>query len=123
MLQGRCLCGAVRYETDAAPVYVANCYCATCRRETGAGHATIIVVPVAGFAITGALKVIAPAREGGAAPIPRSFCPECGTTLFAQSDPGYVNLRAGTVEGVFDLAIQANEAAEQAQPWDLPASA
>lgn len=121
MLKGRCLCGAVRYEAAGAPVYVFNCYCATCRRETGAGHATIIVTPKEGFTLSGDVKVVAPAREGGAAPIPRTFCPACGTTLFAQSDAAYVNLRAGTVEGVFELAIEADEFAEQAQPWDLPA--
>lgn len=120
MIKGRCLCGAVRYETEAKPAFVFNCYCATCRRETGAGHVTIIIVPKEGFALNGAVKVIAPPREGGAAPIPRTFCPECGSTLFAQSDPRYVNIRAGTVEGVFELALQAHEFAEQAQPWDKP---
>jgi hypothetical protein len=122
MLSGRCLCGAARYETFQAPVYVFNCYCATCRRESGAGHATIVTVKEEGLKISGDLKVVAPRRARGAPPIPRSFCPACGTTLFARPPgmPNFVNLRAGTLDGVFDLEIQQSAFASHAQSWDKP---
>jgi hypothetical protein len=121
-LSGRCLCGAVRYATPHEPRYAFECYCATCRRESGAGHATLVAVPEDGLALTGTIKVIAPPREGGAPPIPRTFCPECGTTLFARPPglAGMITLRAGTLDGVVDLAIEEHASAEQAQPWDRP---
>lgn len=122
MLAGRCLCGAVRYETQQQPKYVFNCYCATCRRESGAGHLTIVTLSDEGFVVQGATKIVAPARAGGGAPIPRTFCPECGTVLFVKPPgmPGHVNLRAGTLEGIVDLKVEMSEFGSHAQPWDLP---
>ena len=122
MLKGRCLCGAVRYETSQSPRFAFNCYCATCRHESGAGHATVVAVSDEGLNVTGEVKMVAPIRESGAPPIPRFFCPECGTTLFARP-PGLakmVTLRAGTLEGFFDLKIEESCFASQAQPWDRP---
>lgn len=122
MLSGRCLCGAVQYETPGAPDYVFNCHCATCRRESGAGHLTIVAVRETGFRIHGELKVVAPPRASGAPPIPRSFCPACGSTLFARPPgmPEIINLRAGTLDGAFDLDIKTSAFASLAQPWDKP---
>jgi hypothetical protein len=122
MLSGTCLCGAVRYETSEAPAFVFNCYCATCRRESGAGHVTIVSVGEKGFKVSGEIKIVAPTRANEAPPIPRSFCPACGSTLFARPPgmPGFINLRAGTLDGNFDLDIQRSFFASLSQPWDKP---
>ena len=84
MLTGRCLCGAVCYEARENPVYAFHCFCATCRRESGAGHLTIASFREYAVTISGPLKMIAPPRAEGADPIPRYFCPSCGTTMFAK---------------------------------------
>lgn len=120
MIGGGCLCGAVRYETAAEPVFVCKCYCTTCRRESGAGHLTIVVVPAEGFALTGVTKTLTLKRENDAPPIPRTFCVECGTTVYSQSSPKHVNIRAGTIDGIFPLNVQVSERASHAQPWDQP---
>lgn len=120
MIGGGCLCGAVRYETPAEPVFVCKCYCTTCRRESGAGHLTIVVVPAEGFALTGVTKTLTLKRENDAPPIPRTFCVECGTTVYSKSSPKHVNIRAGTIDGVFPLNVQVSEWASHAQPWDRP---
>jgi len=120
VIGGGCLCGAVRYETAAEPVFVCKCYCTTCRRESGAGHLTIVVVPAEGFALTGVTKTLTLKRENDAPPIPRTFCVECGTTVYSQSSPKHVNIRAGTIDGIFPLNVQVSEWASHAQPWDQP---
>ena len=124
MLTGKCLCGAVRYEAREAPVHAFHCYCATCRRESGAGHLTIISFRESAVTISGALTMIAPPRAEGADPIPRYFCPSCGTTMFAKptGDHGFINIRAGTLDGIVDLKIDGSEFPTHAQPWDKPAS-
>lgn len=122
MLSGGCLCGAVRYECSEAPAYAFNCYCPTCRRESGAGHLTVAAVNEAAFRVSGDLAVVAPPRADGSPPIPRSFCPSCGSTLFARPPglPGFVALRAGTLDGIFDLDLRQSAFASMAQPWDKP---
>ncbi len=38
-LDGRCTCGAVRYQMGGAPLFVHCCHCRWCQRETGASFA------------------------------------------------------------------------------------
>ena len=39
---GKCLCGEVTYEVSGDPVLQGNCHCIGCRKNTGAGFATIL---------------------------------------------------------------------------------
>ena len=39
---GTCLCGAVRYEASAEPVFSGNCYRIDCQKEAGSGHLTVV---------------------------------------------------------------------------------
>lgn len=34
---GGCACGTVRYRVDAEPLFVNNCFCTLCQRQTGSG--------------------------------------------------------------------------------------
>jgi len=34
-MSGGCACGAVRYRVTAEPIFVNNCYCSLCQRQTG----------------------------------------------------------------------------------------
>jgi hypothetical protein len=78
---GGCLCGAVRWEADGAPKFMCHCYCADCRKASGAGF-----IPFMGFAasavrFTGETrKFTSKAAHGGDAV--RNFCPVCGGLVF-----------------------------------------
>ena len=44
MIQGGCLCGAVRYSIVGEPVFQLYCYCTDCRRVSGTdGYAAYVV--------------------------------------------------------------------------------
>ncbi|MBL8550272.1 MAG: GFA family protein [Hyphomonadaceae bacterium] len=103
---GGCLCGALRYEAEAEPIYVAHCYCEDCRRESGSDHLTHVAVPDAALRISGALKVYEKPDARGT--IRRLFCPECGTTIGGRpaSQPGVTNIRTGTLDDVTGIAPQ-----------------
>ena len=78
---GGCLCGALRWEARAEPLYQGHCYCADCRKASGSGF-----VPYMGFAadtltITGeTLSYGSPSANGNIAL--RNSCPRCGGLVF-----------------------------------------
>ena len=42
---GGCLCGAVRYESSAEPMFAGHCQCTDCRKTSGTGHSSHLAVP------------------------------------------------------------------------------
>ena len=79
--RGGCLCGALRWEADAAPGWMGYCCCADCRKASGSGF-----IPFMGFAasavhITGeARQFTSPSFRGTDAV--RNVCPVCGGLVF-----------------------------------------
>lgn len=121
--KGRCLCGAVHYESTGPAVFMGNCYCVDCRRESGTGHITAVAVPDPTMVVTGAtVDFVKPADSGQT--IRNTFCPVCGTTLFTHPSgvPGMALLRAGTLDDVSGVAPQMNLYADSAPAWDRPAA-
>ena len=81
MVTGGCLCGAVRYETEAAPAWTAICYCRDCQRASGSGYVPVMGVVRSAMRITGETKAYeVTAASGG--PSTRHFCPTCGSLIF-----------------------------------------
>ncbi|WP_246352602.1 GFA family protein [Sphingomonas xinjiangensis] len=39
VMEGGCGCGAVRYRMQDAPIFVNNCHCSLCQKQTGTGSA------------------------------------------------------------------------------------
>ncbi|MGF1620292.1 MAG: GFA family protein [Rhodomicrobiaceae bacterium] len=96
---GACLCGAVRYESAAAPQIALHCHCRDCRRSSATGHATIVVVPESEFSLTGEVRFYdRPADSGNM--VSRGFCPNCGSAIYARNSgmPGSVGLRASSLD-------------------------
>lgn len=77
MWTGRCLCGAVRFSTDAAPLWICHCHCEMCRRQTGSPLATYVGFPAGAVSWLGR----EPTRYRSSADVERSFCPVCGSTI------------------------------------------
>jgi hypothetical protein len=93
-LQGGCLCGAVRYRIDAAPLEASICHCVTCRRAAGAQSVAWATVPSAGFAWTAG----APARHASSPGVIRSHCAVCGTSLAYQATPESVDVTIASLD-------------------------
>jgi len=74
---GGCLCGALRYRADAAPVRVVICHCSICRRVSGAPMLCFVHFPKRAFA----WLADEPLRHRSSPHAERGFCPRCGSTL------------------------------------------
>lgn len=80
--KGSCLCESVSYESTADPVLAAHCHCVDCRKSSGTGHCTHVVIPKEAFSVTGEVKFYdRPADSGNM--VSRGFCPNCGSPVYS----------------------------------------
>ena len=88
---GGCLCGAVRFSSTAEPMFVGHCHCVDCRKSSGTGHSTHILVPELEFSVTGPVTFYDhPADSGNI--VSRGFCGTCGSPIYSRNSgmPGVV---------------------------------
>jgi hypothetical protein len=98
-ITGGCLCGAVRFSSNAAPITTRTCWCRVCQ-YIGAGGATVnVCFPSQALAVSGELREYRSVADSGN-PMVRRFCPQCGTHLFSDSAarPHLSFVRAGTLD-------------------------
>lgn len=98
MLEGGCLCGAVRYRTTVEPLFEAICCCEQCQRATGSGHLPFIGVPSAEIEVQGETRSFT-TRTGHRGPVTLHFCPTCGSHVLgaAREVPLITLILAGTL--------------------------
>ena len=98
-MTGGCLCGKVRYAVSVEPVLRALCHCRDCQRFTGSGFVSVMQVPRDGVRIDGETRTMDMAGGSGNI-IRRHFCPDCGSSLFAEPflRPGRINVMVGTLD-------------------------
>jgi len=118
-MQGRCLCGAVSFSCDQAPVFELLCHCRDCQRATGSAYA-----PAAFFAdhtlkVSGDVKYYESVGRSGKR-IWRGFCPNCGSNLFGRLEklPGMLSVRAGAFDDPNRFHPKLQIYAADAPTWD-----
>jgi hypothetical protein len=113
-----CLCGKIRYRSEAAPKFVSVCHCRDCQKFTGSAFATVVALPKAALAVTGALKGFTKRGDSGK-PIERLFCPDCGTSVMDEAEalPGIAMIAAGTLDDPSWVTPTAQIYCASAQPW------
>lgn len=119
VFSGSCLCGAVTFESKMEPMAVANCHCEDCRKSSGTGHCTHMVVPEEGIAVRGAVKSFdKPAASGNM--VRRHFCDTCGSPIYSTNNgmPGLVFPRASLLDQVDKYDAQMTVWASRAMSFD-----
>ncbi len=115
---GGCLCGAVRYRGETQ-IAGGHCYCDDCRKSSGSGHCSHMVVPEDGFSLTGAIRFYdAPADSGNM--VSRGFCPTCGSAVYSKNAgiPGMVFVRASSLDDPEVFQPQMIVYTQRAPSWD-----
>jgi hypothetical protein len=78
---GGCLCGALRWEATADPLYAGHCYCADCRKASGSGFIPFMAFSGAAMTISG--KTLTHRLPlGGGRVATRNSCAACGGLVF-----------------------------------------
>ena len=118
-LDGRCLCGAVTYTSQADPIFQAICHCTECQRQSGTAFSIVVGVQEDALQIDGELKTHVTKGEDSGADTQRKFCPECGSPIVSMSAglPGVAVLKAGTLDDTSWLEPQLEVWGRSAQPW------
>ena len=116
---GSCMCGQVQFEITAEPMIAVVCHCLACQKLSGAGHAFHMVVPESAFSSRGATKGYDWVADSGNR-ITTSFCPECGSPLFARNSgfPGAVGFRAASLDQPLATRPMLSTYSKRLQPWD-----
>ena len=120
---GHCLCGAVRFAFDAAPLWQAHCHCDSCRRQTASPMTTFLGLRDGTWRWTGA----APAVYASSPGVARWFCPVCGSPIAYKSDrfPDETHFYACLLEDPRQVTPQEHVHWDARLPWlhladDLP---
>lgn len=112
---GRCLCGAVRYVCDAAPLWQAHCHCESCRRATSAPFASFFGMADGHWRWTGELPAFFHSSPG----VTRGFCPRCGSQMSYRSDDiaDEMHFYAASLDDPADFIPERHDFAEEMLPW------
>ena len=118
-IEGGCLCGAVRYSSDAEPIVTAVCHCSDCQKQSGAAFSIVFGVPRDALSLEGELSRYETEAGDHDEPTVRRFCPKCGSPIVSESAAmdGVAWVKAGTLDDTSWLKPQAHVWTDSAQPW------
>ncbi len=116
---GGCLCGSVRYTSDAEPILTAVCHCRGCQKQTSSAFSVVVAIPKGTLRTEGsALAAFQHVGDTGEQVI-RRFCPNCGSPIVSEvaAAPELDWIKAGTLDDPSWLQPQMNIWCSTAQPW------
>jgi len=121
-LSGGCLCGMVKYEVSGDANRFYHCHCHRCRKATGTGHATNLILQpgrvtwVEGEALLGRYKVPEAERFF------TCFCSNCGSPLpRVVPELELVVVPAGSLDSAPPVAPQARIFWDSRADWSCAA--
>ena len=116
---GGCLCGAVRYE-GSEPKGGGHCHCIDCRKSSGTGHCSHMIVAESNFQVAGKITFFEGPTDAGNK-VNRGFCPTCGSPIYStnSSMQGMVFVRASSLDDPHVFAPQMVVYTKRAPDWDL----
>lgn len=80
-LNGSCLCGEVHYVVIGEPRRFYHCHCARCRKSSGTGHASNLMIASAQLTFSKGESLLKSYKVPEAKRFTRQFCSNCGTSV------------------------------------------
>ncbi len=98
MIQGRCLCGDVRWEHAGKPLFMGSCHCGICRKTLGSAFTMEVIAKSEGYRLVRGDECIASYESSPG--FHRPFCSRCGSPLpIEPPDGNFIVMPAGSLEG------------------------
>jgi hypothetical protein len=117
-LEGGCVCGAIRYRLNAAPLSLYACHCKRCQCYSGGAYSMSMPALKKDFDILqGAPKEYAEQAESGRT-VRVFFCETCGTRVWhaPSHSPDQINIKPGTLDDTSWIAPVAHLWTGRMQP-------
>jgi len=106
--RGSCLCGSVTYELKGDAIRFYHCHCKRCRKATGTGHASNIMVKEESFNWLTGKTLLKRYKVPEAERFYTRFCSECGSAMPRDvPEIGMMVIPAGSVDNVINIKPQA----------------
>ena len=119
-IDGRCHCGYITYEAEIDPEKTLICHCTDCQTLSGSAFRVVAYSRQDAFKVlSGELKIYVKTSESGNER-PQSFCPECGTPIYATAagaGPKFYSIRVGTIRQRDQIKPNVQVWARSAQSW------
>ena len=116
---GSCLCKQVSYSFPMDAVVSAHhCHCEDCRKSTGSGKATIVLILDQALKISGEIKYFSVIGSDGNK-VSRGFCEACGSPLISSVE-GYEGskfIKAGSLDDSSWVTINSSFWSDTAMDW------
>lgn len=121
-LPGGCDCGAVRYQLNAAPMFVHCCHCRWCQRESGSAFALNAMIEADRVVLLSGQpeQVTIPSNSGKGQKFSR--CPACRIALWSNyggAGDAVRFVRVGTLDEPDRLPPDIHIFTSSKQPWVL----
>ncbi len=119
-ITGNCVCGAVSYQIEGAPLFTAQCCCSDCQKTSGADHVTLSFFNQDQIAISGDTASYEVTADSGNV-MTRHFCPTCGGRLFGTNTgrPGVISVTVGSMNNVDGVKPMVAVYTQGKRPWDV----
>ncbi|MBT3169839.1 MAG: GFA family protein [Rhodospirillaceae bacterium] len=119
-IDGGCHCGHISYEAEIDSDKVVACHCTDCQTMSGAPFRMVAFSVADGFKLlSGELKIYVKTAESGNKR-QQSFCPECGTPIYAagvEEGPKNYGIRVGSIRQRAELTPKLQVWSRSAQHW------
>ena len=98
-IEGGCQCGAIRYESESEPTKLVASNCRHGHRHPKASVAVSVGIPERTLRVRGLIPSVYEDTKPSGSVVLRSFCPECSTPLFTESDsePTMIFIKVATL--------------------------
>jgi hypothetical protein len=119
-IDGRCHCRHITYEADIDPDKILICHCTDCQTLSDSAFRVVAYTREDAFRLlSGELKIYVK-TSGSGNKRPQSFCPECGTPIWATAVGAGLkvySLPVGSIRQRDQISPNVQVWSRSAQPW------